>query len=68
MLSEAARAFIGKCYDNGNPRVIQPIIGFKYEVDGKSYIFTEELLEEIKNSGQVRVMNRFGKFVNIVGI
>lgn len=67
MISEAAKAFIGRCYKDGAAMAIHPIFDSTYEIDGKKHKFTKEVFEEIKRSNKVKVLYEGSKSVNLMG-
>jgi hypothetical protein len=67
MVSEAAQAFIDRCYKDGVAMAIHPIFDSIYEIDGKMHKFTKEVLEEIKRSNKVKVLYEGSKSANLMG-
>lgn len=68
MISEAAYAFISRCFESNKTKSIQPYFDQKYTLNGKDYKFTREVFEEIEKSGYVKVKYINSKFVSLVGI
>lgn len=67
MLSNEAQAFLQYCWKDDEPRIIQPMIGDKFFIDGKNIKFTEKIYEEMLQCDKVKV-DRFGDKVNIRGL
>jgi hypothetical protein len=67
-LTEACKAVIDYCYKDGKPVSIRPIINDKVTINGLTFKFTEELLEELSASGKVKVGTIIRGAVRITGI
>lgn len=67
-MSEAAKAILSLCWYKGEPRNISPIFGNNYTINGVSFKFTNELLDEIKQSNKVKICGENSKSVVIMGL
>jgi hypothetical protein len=68
VLSEAAKAIVERCYKDGIPVSVRPILKETYTLGNITFKFTEQLLEELSQSGKVKVGNRHGDAINIMGM
>lgn len=67
---ETVVAFIQNCFKDGQVMCIMPKFGETYQIRGRegSFIFTEEVLEDMLVSGQVKVTYRNDKEVSLMGV
>lgn len=60
------------CYSEDSPRATSFVVGEKYEIDGKKYLYDESIYDELikcKEKGEISFrMNRVGNVVNLSGI
>ncbi len=67
-MSSVAELFISKCFRDDQPISISPFFGESYLIKEKMCKFTESILEEMIQSGLVKVLSQGKKNVNLVGI
>lgn len=67
---ETVVAFISNCFKDGQAMCICPKFGETYQIRGQegSFAFTEEVLNDMLESGQVKMMWRNDKEVNLMGV
>ena len=68
MISEAAKFFIGRCFNGEVVMAIHPLFDEKYEFNNKTYKFTREVLEEMLKTNRVKASYIGKKSCNIIGI
>ncbi|MCR8641382.1 hypothetical protein NV379_01820 [Paenibacillus sp. N1-5-1-14] len=68
IVSETARLFIEKCFDNGDIRGIQARFGEIYLINNEKCKFDQIVLKEIIDSEKVKVIYQTEKIVNLLGI
>lgn len=67
-LEDAVQTFVSKNIRNGQAMITCPYFGFEYTFDNTSYIFTEEVLEGMLNTGRVKLVESFEKYVILMGV
>jgi hypothetical protein len=66
-MSEGAEAFISECYVDGMAVGIGPRFKVSYEINGKEYVFTKDICDEIVASGLVKILQVTDKYASLVG-
>lgn len=64
-LSSTAQLYYDACYKDGDAVCIQP--RFSEKSKKNEHAFTEEVLDELLETGDIRVTYRDSKYVNICG-
>ncbi|QAV18935.1 hypothetical protein PC41400_15115 [Paenibacillus chitinolyticus] len=67
-ISPASAAFISRCYCGREPRVIKPLFNQIYLINEMKYKFTETVLDEMRDSGLVKVLSTDKHSANIIGL
>lgn len=67
-LSETANILISLCWKNGQPMSIVPYFDVKFEYNDKNYKFTNDVLEEIRSTGLVKIAGENKHSVVLTGI
>ncbi|WP_090739368.1 hypothetical protein [Paenibacillus sp. Mc5Re-14] len=67
---ETVVAFTQNCFKDGQVMCIMPKFGETYQISGKNgnYTFTEQVLEDMLETGQVKITWRNEKEVSLMGV
>lgn len=60
-------AFLNRCFKDGQVMCIHPRFDEIYSINGVEYKFTESVLEDMLETGRVRLTYRSDKECNIMG-
>ncbi|EPD81375.1 MULTISPECIES: hypothetical protein [unclassified Paenibacillus] len=67
-ISPASEAFISRYYCDKEPRVIKPLFNQIYTINEEKYKFTETIMEEMRDSGLVKILSVDKQSANIIGL